>query len=450
MRVFVAGATGVLGKRAVRLLVEGGHDVTAVARTPEKSALVESLGAAPVTVDLFDPVAVKGVVAAHDVVINLATHIPRVSRAAMPGAWDENDRIRREISRNLVDAAVATGATRYVQESISFAVKDGGDRWIDEDAPLAASAALASMLDCEASAARFTASGGVGIVLRFGLFYGPDSHTTQDMLRLARRGIAGMFGPDGYVTSINTDDAASAVVAALDAPAGIYNVGDEPMTRRDFYDAVAVALGTRPARLLPRRFGKLMGAKGAPFVRSQRVSSRRFRDATGWAPTYPSVREGLPQVVNEMGGISGGSGGPATMIMRAILAVLGLVSAELGIWATVAPRSFYDDFPGGGRHWILLNGPYNEHFIRDFGGLNLALALLLLVAAWKFTPTLVRTAAGAALLFGVPHFVYHARHADVFSGSDKAVNILLLGLSVLGPAIVLAWSFRKVQTPSLS
>jgi nucleoside-diphosphate-sugar epimerase len=450
MRVFVAGATGVLGKRAVRLLVEAGHDVTAVARTSEKSALVESLGAMPVTVDLFDPVAVKGVVAGHDVVINLATHIPRVSRAAMPGAWSENDRIRRDMSRNLVDAALAAGATRYVQESISFAVQDGGDRWIDEDAPMAASAALASILDSEASAARFTASGGVGIVLRFGLFYGPDSHTTQDMLRLARRGIAGMFGADGYVTSINTDDAASAVVAALDAPAGIYNVGDEPVTRRQFYDAVAAALGTRPARVLPRGAGKLMGAKGAPFVRSQRISSQRFRDATGWAPAYPSVREGLPEVVREMGGTKPGSGGPAVTIMRVILALLGVVSAELGIWATFAPRSFYTGFPGGGRHWISINGPYNEHFIRDFGGLNLALALLLLVAAWQFTPTLVRTAAGAALLFGVPHFVYHARHLSVFSGSDKVVNLTLLGLSVLGPLLVLAWSFRKVQTPSLS
>jgi hypothetical protein len=158
----------------------------------------------------------------------------------------------------------------------------------------------------------------------------------------------------------------------------------------------------------------------------------------------------MPQVVAEMGGVKAGSGGPAITIMRLILAVLGVVSTELGIWATVAPQSFYDDFPGGGRHWISVNGPYNEHFIRDFGGLNLALALLLLVAAWKFTPTLVRTAAGAAVLFGLPHFVYHARHLSVFSGSDKVVNITLLGLSVIGPLIVLAWSFRKVQTPPLS
>jgi hypothetical protein len=139
------------------------------------------------------------------------------------------------------------------------------------------------------------------------------------------------------------------------------------------------------------------------------------------------------------------------MIMRAILAIVGLVSAELGLWATFAPRSFYGDFPGGGRHWVSVNGLYNEHFVRDFGGLNLALALVLLVAAWKFTPTLVRTAGGAALLFGVPHFVYHARHLSVYSSSaDKVVNVTLLGLSVLGPLLVLAWSFRKVQPSSLS
>jgi hypothetical protein len=237
-------------------------------------------------------------------------------------------------------------------------------------------------------------------------------------------------------------------VAALRAPAGIYNIGDEPVTRQAFYDAAAAALGTRPAPVPPRAVGKLMGSKGAIFVRSQRISSQQFRDATGWAPSYPSVREGLLHVVTEMGSANTSTKGG--VIMRAILAILGVVSAELGIWATVAPQSFYDDFPGGGRHWISLNGPYNEHFIRDFGALNLALALILLVAAWKFTPTLVRTAAGAAVLFGLPHFVYHARHVSVFSGSDKVVNMVALGLSVVGPLAVLGWSFRKVQPESLS
>src|SRR5438132_6178499 len=162
MKVFVAGATGVLGKRAVRLLVEGGHDVTAVARSQEKAALLEALGTTPVTLDLFDAAAVKSAVAGHDAVLNLATHIPAGARAALPGGFAENDRIRREVSRNLVDAALATGATRYVQESITFGYADAGDQWIDEDSPVSVPSYAQSALDAEANAARFTDAGRVG------------------------------------------------------------------------------------------------------------------------------------------------------------------------------------------------------------------------------------------------------------------------------------------------
>ena len=449
MRIFVAGATGVLGKRAVRLLVEAGHDVTGVARSPEKAALVRSLGATPATADLFDAVAVKNAVAGHDVVMNLATHIPPATRGALPGAFDENDRIRREISRNLVDAALAVGAKRYVQESITFGYADAGDQWIDEDAPLELPAYARSAQDAEANAERFTARGGVGVVLRFAAFYGPDSHTSQDTLRFARRGIAALFGPDGYMTSINTDDAAAAVVASLDAPAGIYNVGDEPVTRRAYYEAVGAALGTKPARVPPRAAGKLMGSKGAVFTRSQRISSTRFREATGWSPRYPSVREGWPAVVAEMGG-QNDQAFPGRGIARVLLGILGLVSVQLGVWATLAPRSFYDDFPGGGRTWISVDGPYNQHLVRDFGGLNLALALVLIVAVVKGMPMLLRLAAGAALLFSLPHFVYHARHLDAYSGSDQVINMITLGLSVLAPLAVLALTARKVQPASVS
>src|SRR5919197_900673 len=120
MRIFVAGATGVVGQRAVPLLVEAGHEVTAVARTPEKAAWLRSVGATPVSVDLFDAAAVTEAMAGHDVVINLATSIPPASRAARRSAWAGNDRIRTVASANLAGAAIATGAGRYIQESISL------------------------------------------------------------------------------------------------------------------------------------------------------------------------------------------------------------------------------------------------------------------------------------------------------------------------------------------
>ena len=134
---------------------------------------------------------------------------------------------------------------------------------------------------------------------------------------------------------------------------------------------------------------------------------------------------------------------------QVLLGLVGLVSLELGIWATFAPRSFYDDFPGGNGTWVSVNGPYNEHFIRDFGGLNLALAALLLVAAWKGGTTLIRLAAAGALLLGLPHFVYHARHTDVFTTTgDKVANIAALALAVAGPALALLLSVRREPRPA--
>jgi nucleoside-diphosphate-sugar epimerase len=298
-KIFVAGATGVLGRRAVKQLVDAGHEVTGIARSDDKAALLKSLGATPVQIDLFDLAAIKGAAAGHDVVANLATHIPHLSKAAFNGAWDENSRIRSEGSHNLVEAALANGASRYIQEAISFMYEDRGDAWIDEDVPMIIPELGEAQLDAERETARFTESGGVGVVLRFGQFYAPDAFHTTDMIKLAKRRVAPALGaPDSYAPNIHIDDAASAVVAALHAPAGIYNVvDDDPVTKREFAEVMAAALGKKPPHHLPATAVKLVGKKAGYLVRSQRVSNRRFKEATGWAPRYPSVREGLPQVI---------------------------------------------------------------------------------------------------------------------------------------------------------
>jgi nucleoside-diphosphate-sugar epimerase len=322
VKTLVVGATGVLGRRVVPLLVAAGHDVTAAARSDARARLLEELGASPVRVDVFDPAAVRKVVAGHEVVVNLATHIPPTAKMAMPGAWAENDRIRTEVSRHLVDAVLAENtvlsentalsentvlsentalsgnSVRYVQESIAFVYRDGRDQWLDESSPVDPVANLASATVAEANAARVTAAGATGVILRFATFYGSDSGSSLAMIRLARRRIALGAGPDRYVSSITTDDAAAAVVASLSAPAGLYNVGDdEPMTSRDFFAALAGALGVRPPFIAPVGLAKLGGPKASVLVRSQRVSSGAFVEATGWKPEYRSVREGWPAVL---------------------------------------------------------------------------------------------------------------------------------------------------------
>ena len=434
--IFVAGATGAVGRRAVRPLVDAGHHVTAVARTDEKAALVESLGARPVRVDVFDAAAVKDAVATHDVVVNLTTHIPRAAKAALPGAWAENDRIRTEVSRNLVDAALAAGASRYVQESITFGYADAGDRWIAEDHPYVGSV-YASVEAAEANAHRFTASsgGGAGVVLRFGMFYDSESHTTRDLVKGVAAGRLFLPGAAGaYASFVATDDAAAAVVAALAAPAGTYNVvDDEPVTRAEIARLAAAAVD-RPVKVLPSPVSKAMATKAEPLSRSQRVSNTAFKEATGWSPRVPTLRAGLPPVVHE---VLASSPSAASMVVRALLALLLPATIAVGVWAEFAPRSFYDDFPGLGLIWVASDGPFNEHLVRDFGATNLALAVLLAVAVWKGGRVLLATAAGAYLAYAVPHLAYHLRHTHVIDGVDRVTSLASLVMAAILAAAAL-------------
>src|SRR5206468_6299102 len=136
----------------------------------------------------------KEAVRGHDAVVNLATHIPPMSQMTRISAWAENDRIRREVSRNLVDAALEGGAARYVQESIAFMYADGGDAWLDEDSPVDAPSYVHSAVEAEAQARRFTEQGRTGVALRFGGFYCTDSEQSRVMVGAARAGIAAIMG----------------------------------------------------------------------------------------------------------------------------------------------------------------------------------------------------------------------------------------------------------------
>jgi hypothetical protein len=128
--------------------------------------------------------------------------------------------------------------------------------------------------------------------------------------------------------------------------------------------------------------------------------------------------------------------------VRVVLAIYGAGLAVTGVWAAAFPRSFFDDFPGFGRMWVAVDGPYNEHLVRDVGSLNLALAALLFVAVVRTTPLLVGVAAGVNLVNAVPHTVYHLRHLDVFETTDQVTNVIVLVASVLAPVALLWWVSR--------
>src|SRR5688500_15488716 len=124
-------------------------------------------------------------------------------------------------------------------------------------------------------------------------------------------------------------------------------------------------------------------------------------------------------------------------VVQAALGALAVSTAVVAVWAAFAPRSFYDDFPGGGRSWVSADGPYNEHLVRDVGELYLGLVVVLVAAVIWPRLALVRAAAVAAIVSTVPHFVYHARHLDVYETSDKIGNLVTLGIGIVLPLVVL-------------
>jgi nucleoside-diphosphate-sugar epimerase len=431
MRVFVAGATGVVGRRAVARLVIAGHEVTGVARSPEKDALLDLLGAHPVRVDLFDAGAVRAAVAGHDAVVNLTTKIPPIAQMKRTSAWDENERIRREVSGHLVDAAIAAGATVFVQESLAFMYGEHGAEWIDAaGTPLTQSLFSAAIAAAEENVARFRTQGGRGIVLRFGRFYAPESDQTAATVRAARRGLVlDVGGAETYTPTIDADDAASAVVAALDAPAGTYDIVDDPLTRTEQSAALAAVVGRRRLRRPPAWLTPKMASY---LAASQRVSNRAFREATSWRPLSPDVRVGYRKVVAAMHAEPARPGRT-----RLMLWVLAFSAFGVGAQAEFTPRAFYDDFPFG-RGWVAMDGRYNEHLIRDIGALNLALLVLTIGALVVGTRAISRITAISWLVYSVPHLTYHLRHLTmVMPGVDKVGIVVSLSIPVAAAIVML-------------
>lgn len=294
MKTFVTGATGALGWPAVDALVGAGHQVTALARTPEKAAALRERGATPVSVSLFDTDALARACAGHNAIANLATALPATHRFTSLRAWNENNRVRTEGSRSVAEAARSAGVPVLIQESVAMIYPDSGDRWITEETKPDRFPMAESNLAAEANTQRFTDQGGTGVILRLGWFYGPGAAHSEQFFSLAERHVCIQMGsPQGYVSSIHVHDAGRAIAAAVDVPAGTYNiVDDEPLTKAAYADALATAARRRCWIRVPGRSAYLLGHRTTSLTRSLRVSNARFKQFGAWEPAFPSAREG--------------------------------------------------------------------------------------------------------------------------------------------------------------
>jgi nucleoside-diphosphate-sugar epimerase len=297
MRVFVAGATGVLGRATIPRLIAAGHEVIGLARTPEKLLDVTRLGATPERGDVLDAATMNAIVAKTQpqAIVNLATAIPLKLRVNAKD-WEPNDRIRTEGTHNLLNAARQTNCKLFVQESVGYVCAPHSTNWLTEESPLSAHPFLQATQQMERQVQQSTLP---ATLLRFAALTAADSWHTQQSIVALRRGLLPIVG-DGtaWVSLISVEDAAAAILLTLenaDTAAGkIYNVVDnDPDTMRAILTYAAECLHASPPRQVPALMAKMIVGSLTleVFTASYRMSNARIRQELGFAPQFPTYRE---------------------------------------------------------------------------------------------------------------------------------------------------------------
>ncbi|MFC0531730.1 NAD-dependent epimerase/dehydratase family protein [Phytohabitans kaempferiae] len=311
MRIFIAGASGAIGRHLVSQLVARGHEVVGTTRSAAKLGALRALGAEPVIVDALDPDSVADVVAKAEpeVVIHQLTALsgPADFRRARRMAAATN-RLRTEGTDHLLAAARAVGVRRFVAQSNSLWMERTGGPVADESGriepnpPADAEEAVAALRHLERAVTGV--SWADGIALRYGGFYGPGTGISAEpgavmaeWLRKRRFPIIG--GGGGVWSLVHIVDAASATVAAVErGRRGIYHVGDdEPAPVRDFLPELARALGARPPRRVPAWLVRPLAGRGPVdmMTRARGISSEKTKRELGWTLRYPTWRVGFAE-----------------------------------------------------------------------------------------------------------------------------------------------------------
>ena len=311
MRVFVAGASGAIGRPLVRQLIAAGHQATGMTRREERAEAICAAGAEAVVCDVFDAEALSEAVAAArpEAVVHALTALP-AKFSPRSDYLAATNRVRTEGTRNLVAAARAAGARRIVAESVAFFYEPEGGWVKDEEARLFVDppgrflAAREALIALEREV--LEAAGIEGLVLRFGWFYGPGTYydrggSMADETLKRRNPVVG--AGTGTFSFVHIDDAAEAIVAALDhGPAGIYNVvDDEPAPLHEWLPVYAEVLGAKRPRKVPAWLARLAAGSdlASAAVEMRGASNAKAKRELGWQPAHPSWRQGFGESLGE-------------------------------------------------------------------------------------------------------------------------------------------------------
>jgi len=301
MRVFVAGASGILGRRLVPQLIDAGHEVVGTHTTPARADLVRALGARPVVLDLLDAQAVRRAVleCEPEAIIHEATALANAKFGrSLDNAFAGTNALRTRGTDALLAAAWEVGVHRFVAQSFApyRYAREGGpvkteDDPLDPTPPPNTQETYAAMAHLDEAVTGFG-----GIALRYGGFYGAPDDGWGDLVRQRKFPIVGRG--DGVMSWIHLDDAAAATVLALDHEGpGIYNiVDDDPAPVREWLPALAQAVGAKPPRRFPAWAARLVAGEAAVIMGTEvrGASNAKAKRELGWTLRYPSWRQGFP------------------------------------------------------------------------------------------------------------------------------------------------------------
>jgi nucleoside-diphosphate-sugar epimerase len=308
MRIFVAGATGAIGKRLVPLLDAHGHEVVGTTRSAGKVAELRLRGAEPVVLDVLDADAVDKAVseARPDVVVHQATALSGLGNLRnLDEAFAETNRLRTVGTDNLLAAAKTAGVEKFVAQSFAgWPYAKEGSFVKDEEAPLdpsppaSAAQTMAAIRHLEATVVG--AEGIDGIALRYGGFYGPGTSLFEGgehVAAIRKRQFPVVGSGAGTWSFVHVDDAARATLAAIErGRRGLYNiVDDEPAASSEWLPYLAEVLGAKPPRHVPEWLGRLVAGEQvvSMMTEARGASNAKAKRELGWKLSYPTWREGF-------------------------------------------------------------------------------------------------------------------------------------------------------------
>ena len=318
MKVFVAGATGAVGRQLVPMLVERGHEVTGMTRTPAKQDLIRELGARPAVADAFDPEAVAQAVAEAEpeAVVHELTELTGTFARNIDKAFATTNRLRTEGLDHLLAAARAAGARRFIAQSFAGWPSEptGGPVKTEEDPlqahpPKSVSESIAAIRHVEDTTTQ--AEGLDGLALRYGGFYGPGTSLAVDppgeLIQMIAKRRVPIIGDGGGIWSlVHIEDAAAATAAAVERGGpGVYNVvDDDPVRVGELMPEIARLIGAKSPRHLPRWVGRLAGGEAGVLMMTEvrGATNDKAKRELGWEPRYPSWRLGFRKGLEQSDG----------------------------------------------------------------------------------------------------------------------------------------------------